>query len=149
MKRYFNIFLSILLIACVLYLLANLFSPGSYGDAVTYEMNIEQSKLIKAIQRFKDENQQFNVPVHMRLEDHESNHRYVIYFYNPGSHEVFYTATSPSGKNSTTWALESVMVAKTDGWKDVSHGLTSSENKMRVGWFQETILKAVRDQLED
>src|SRR5688572_22687023 len=88
-------------VAILLYFLADSFSPGSYGDAKTYSLDIAEEDLIRLLSDFKSENPRYQVRERLGLEDHRSNHWYVIYFYYPDEDEIIYTWTRPSAKNKS------------------------------------------------
>ena len=148
MKKYVLVFLAIALAAFLLYYISDTFSPGSYGDAATYELNIGESDLIALIEKFKEDNPQFQVPKRSQLLDHRNNHWYVIYFYYPEEDRIIYTWTRPSGKNKTTFALVSVNDGSMLGkWKDVNKDLSRTESKSQIEKFEELILKKIREEI--
>lgn len=148
MRKYLLVFFIVALVAYLLYYISESFSPGSYGNAETYELNVDETELIELIERFKEDNPQFKVPTQTQLSDHKNDHWYVIYFYYPEENEIIYTWTRPSGKGATTWALVSVNNGQMDGgWRDINKGLNSAENKVQINRFENLILEKVKEKI--
>jgi len=148
MRKYILLLISMSAVAFLLYYIAESFSPGSYGDAYTYELPIPEKELIRVIKEFKKENPEFSVNSQTQLLDHRNNHWYVIYFYYPQEDEIIYTWTRPSGKDKTTFALVSVNDGKMTKWKDVKKDLTSTKSKEQIMRFENLILEKIKEKIK-
>jgi hypothetical protein len=144
----------------LLYKFADMFSPGSYGHAETYELNYSEDKVIEAINKLKNSDSGLIVPKvtiqnsgQWDLKDgkeEETEYWYKFYFYNKGKNQILFTWTRPSGQNTTTFAFVSVNDGLDLGhWKEVNDDFGSSENKEVLKSFEETILKRVKENLDN
>ena len=149
MKRIVMIFFGVALTALLLYYLGELYSPGSYGNAESYELNLGEAQLIELIEEFKAANPQFDVPREVQLSDHKNGPWYVIYFYYPNENEIIYTTTSASEKGKTTFALVSVKDAgMIGGWKDVNGDLNGAESAAQIERFETLILDHIKKKVD-
>ncbi|MBI3220202.1 MAG: hypothetical protein HYZ44_11880 [Bacteroidetes bacterium] len=130
-----------------IYILGDAFSPGSYAQAETYELDYEESEVIKAINDLKTDNPNIAGPDFLSDERIDGN-LYKVYFYFKDENKIVYTWTRPSGKNSTTFAFVSLNDGLTLGnWKDINDDFGFSENRRLKGIFEERILKEVEKRL--
>ena len=143
MKKYLLVVL-IILIGWVY--IGHLFSPGSYAGAETYELPITESELISIIQKFKRENQVYQVPSYISLPDHRDDHWYVIYFYFPEEKRIIYTWTRPSEGDKTTFALVSVKDGFERHWKKVED-LDRDDRRSLILKFEGRILDDIRERI--
>lgn len=131
-----------------MYSIGDSFSPGSYPNAKTYELSIEESELINLITDFKEENSEFKTPKQAGLRDHKSNHWYIVYFYLPEDHEIILTWTRPSGKNTTTWALVSVVDEQGEKWRKINNDIGSAEKRVYINKFESQILRRIKEKID-
>jgi hypothetical protein len=144
----------------ILYKLADMFSPGSYGHAETYEFEYPEEKVIEAINKLKAADKDLVVPKvtiqnsgQLDLKDgkeKETDYWYKFYFYDKEKNQILFTWTRRSGQSSTTFAFVSVNSGLNLGnWKEVNDDLGRSENKEVIRDFEETILKRVKELLNN
>lgn len=142
---------SFLLIVFLSKIIACNIAAGSYSDAEEYEINVNESTLIEAIQNFKKNNPQYNVPKQIQLQDgrnDDKDHWYHIYFYYPEENQIIYTWTRPADNGKTTFAFVSINQGLTLGkWKDINKDFSSTENKELKKKFEERILNKVKEKL--
>jgi hypothetical protein len=124
------------------------YKPGSYPNAEKYKIKIDESTLILAIQRFKKENPQFEVPEKIQLLDgrnEQENLWYHVYFYYPQENQILYTWVRKKNKRETVFAFVSVNNGIQLGrWKDINKDFSSEENKEQKRKFEERILNKIR-----
>ena len=143
-----------------LHKLADMFSPGSYGHAERYELEYPEEKVIEAINKLKDVDKNLVVPKvtiqgsgQWDLNDgkeKETDHWYKFYFYDKEKDQILFTRTRRSGRTSTTFAFVSVNSGLNPGnWKEVNDDLGRSENEEVIRDFEETILKRVKEILDN
>ncbi len=127
-------------------------APGSYPHAEEYEINSNEALLIKAIQGFKKDNPQFNVPEQTQLRDGRNNdkdHWYHLYFYYPQENQIVYAWTRPIDGKRTTFAFVSVNQGLTLGnWKEINNDFDRSENNEQKRKFEERILSKIKARIE-
>jgi len=130
------------IILCVLWIGSKL-APGSYANAEKYEINVNDSILVSAINKFKNDSPQYNVPVETQLKDgkDENSYWYFVYFFYPKENQIIETWTRQDSKNKTIFAFVAVNEGLTIGnWKEINRDFTRSENKMQKKMFEERIL---------
>ncbi len=151
MKRILFCIKSFLLIVFLSEIIACNIAAGSYPNAEEYEINGNESTLIEAIQNFKKNNPQYNVPEQTQLQDgrnDDKDHWYHIYFYYPEENQIIYTWTRPADNGKTTFAFVSINQGLTLGkWKDINKDFSSSENKEQKKKFEDRILNKVKEKL--
>lgn len=134
------------------YKLAELYSPGSYPNAETYDIRVSEEKIINSINKFKDVNPKFVPPVSFNLQDGRFNandHWYDVYFYYPESKEIIHVWTRPGGSGSTTIGFVGVNQGDRLGnWKDINRDFSSSENSMQKAKFEKLILDPIKQIIE-
>lgn len=136
-----------LMVGCVSCSLA----PGSYPYAERYEINCSESDLILAIEKFKMENPEFNLPSQAQLKDgrrDENDHWYHVYFYYEKENKIVKTWVRKVSEGTTTFAF----VAINDGlalgkWKDINNGYSKKENNIQKGKFERLILNEIKKQI--
>ncbi|MEO7992088.1 MAG: hypothetical protein ABI663_21225 [Chryseolinea sp.] len=144
----------------LLYKLADMFSPGSYGHAERYELDYPEEKVIDAINKLKESDKELVVPKVTIQNDGQwdlsdgkektSDHWHKFYFYDKEKNRILFTWTRPSGLNTTTFAFVSINYGLDLGnWKDVNDDFGSSENREIKKNFEETILQRVKRNLGD
>ncbi|MBB5621513.1 hypothetical protein HDE69_002574 [Pedobacter cryoconitis] len=130
------------------YKLAELYSPGSYPNAETYDIRVSEEKIINSINKFKDVNPKFVPPVSFNLQDGRFNandHWYDVYFYYPESKEIIHVWTRPNGSGLTTVGFVSINQGDHLGnWKDINRDFSSSENSMQKAKFEKLILDPIK-----
>lgn len=129
------------------------FGAGSYPNAESYTINVSESTLIDAINRFKNENPQFAfpnrggstnmyLPRQGKFEDHLNNqHDYVVYFYIKEEDQVFYTFTSPESSDRVIFCL--VRFYNSGTWKDINRPFSFWDSRKRKKDFEEKILQPI------
>ncbi len=159
-KKTLKIILLILGGLYFLYKLADMISPGSYGNAEKYELEFPEEKVIEAISKLKALDKDIVVPKvtiqntgQWDLNDgkeRETDYWYKFYFYNKAKNQILYTWTRPSGLNTTTFAFVSLNNGLDIGyWEDINEDLGFFENRKIKKNFEETILKRIKDNLSD
>ena len=143
MKRYGLIFLVIGFIAFLIYYISDSFSPGFYGSAEKYELNIKEADLVVVIQKFKSQNPKYKVPEQTGLSDHWSNHWFVVYFYYPEQKQIIYTTIRGLSKGKTAFAIVYVKTSSFGNWKGINKDLSRSENNAQIKLFENLILKEI------
>ena|SRR6218665_2596539 len=127
-------------------------SPGSYPYAEKYEVDVDETVLIQAIENFKDDNPKYKVPLGQPdLHDgrnQQENLWYHIYFYYPTENQIIYTWTRSLGKNKTTFAFVSINQGLILGnWKDINKDFNTSENDRQKKIFEDRILNELLKKL--
>ena len=135
----------------LLYTFADKFSPGSYEHAETYELNYPEDKVITAVKKLKDSDPTLVVPINLQDgKESKDDHWYNLYFYDKKNDRILFTWTRRSGRTSTTFAFVAVNNGLSLGnWKDVNNDFGHSENKEVIKDFEETILKKVKEILNN
>ncbi|MBK8712291.1 MAG: hypothetical protein IPL97_10535 [Niastella sp.] len=129
------------------------FAPGSYPYAEEYEINVNESDLIEAIQNFKKDNPQYIVPEQTQLNDGRNNEAgqnywYHIYFYNQDENKIIKCWTRPIDKGKTTFAFIGINQGLELGnWKMINKDFSRSENKEVKKKFEERILNKIKEKL--
>jgi hypothetical protein len=142
------------------YNFTNIFATGSYPHAELYELNYPEEKVIKAINKLKTSDTELNVPKvsikgsgQLDLNDgkeKDTDHWYKIYFYDKEKNEIMFTWTRPAGQNSTTFAFVSINKGLDLGhWNDINDDFAFFENREIKNHFEETILKSIKENLEN
>lgn len=125
------------------------FAPGSYPYVETYEIRGNEAEVVKIIERFKIENQDYNVPKELNLLDGRSDrvgdHWYHIYFYYKDTNKIINTWLRQAEGNKTTFAL----VAINDGlqlgnWKRINKDFSRKENIQEKEKFTTLIVDKVQ-----
>ena len=147
MKKYAIIAVTILLVLILFYKLAKLFSPGSYPYSEIYEVNMNDSLLIKKINFFKQKNTSYNVPEKSGLVDDtfgkESN-RFVLYFYYKQENQIILTWVRRLDKENCQFAIVSVNEGTELGkWKELNNDYGFFETIKEREKFEERILKSL------
>jgi hypothetical protein len=143
-----------------IYKLADLFSPGSYGQAEEYELHFTEEKVIEAIKKLKEQDKDLVLPKVTIVNtgpfdvpdgrQEEIDNWYAFYFYDKDENRILFTWTRPSGKNTTIFALVSINEGLDLGhWKDVNKDFGFFENRRIKRNFEETILKRLKENLAD
>jgi len=143
----------------LLYKLADMYSPGSYGHAERYELNYPEDKVIEVINKLKTADTELLVPKvtiqgngQWDLNDgkeKETDYWYKFYFYDKGKNQILFTWTRPSGPNTTTFAFVSINNGLDLGhWKEINDDFGFFENRKIKKSFEETILKRIKDNLD-
>lgn len=126
-------------------------SPGSYPYAERYEINCVESDLILAIEKFKMENPEFNLPSQAQLKDgvrDENDPWYHVYFYYESENEIVKTWVRKISDGGTTFAFVAINDGLTLGkWKDINNGYSRKENKLQKEKFERLILNEIKKQI--
>ena len=124
---------------------------GSYPYVELYPMNINETKLITAIENFKKNNPKNCPPSQLNIHDGKSDKNdnwYNIYFYYPEEDQLVLTWTRYENKNNTSFALVSINQGLTLGhWKSINEDFTDEENKEQLHKFEERILNKIKKDL--
>jgi hypothetical protein len=145
LKKLVIIIIGISLAAIALYNIADSLSPGSYGNAQEYDLDVPTAELIELVAKFKDENPQFKVPANFGLSDHTANQWFVAYFYFPQQNETFHTTIRSSGRDRSAFSLVAVNEDLTGKWKDINKDFESAENKILIDQFEKMILEPIKE----
>ena len=127
------------------------FSPGSYPYAQEYEINVNESILIKAVEDFKKSNPLYIVPNYLQIKDGrytEKDHWYHNYFYYPDEIQIINAWLRSSDKGHTTLAFVGINQGLTLGhWKEINKDFNNSENQLQKQKFEERILRKIKEKL--
>jgi hypothetical protein len=136
------------LIICSIAFSACNIAPGSYPYAEEYRINVPESALVEAVNKFKTENQIYIVPPEVGLTDgRRDNHDfwYHIYFYYPGQNSIVKCWTRPVTKNKTTFAFIAINSGLALGnWKMINEDFSDLENERQKAFFEEHILNKIK-----
>ncbi len=143
-----------------LYKLAVMFAPESYPYAEHYELNYPEDEVIEAVIKLKASNKELIVPKvtiqgggQWDLSDgkeKETDYWHKFYFYNKDENEIIFTWTRPAGQNTTTFAFVSINKGLDLGhWNDINNDFGFFENRKIKKHFEETILKKIKENLEN
>ncbi len=161
MRKIRNIILVLLPVLVVMYLGLKYIAPsGSYCYAQEYEFNIDEDRLITAIENLKKSDTQYNVPFVYRNGErvdvpqdgkrNGSDYWYQLYFYFPDKKEIIHFWTRPLERGTTTIGFVGINNGLELGnWKDVNKDFDSKENKEIKKLFQERILDKLGYKYED
>ena len=151
MKKIIFCFKTLILLVFLSKITACNIAPGSYANAEVYEMNVDECTLIEAIQSFKKNYPQYNVPQQAQLQDGRKDSKdywYYIYFYYPVEDQIVSAWTRPSGKGKTDFAFVGIIQGLTPGnFKAINRNFGSSENKEQKKKFEERILNIIKEKL--
>lgn len=129
------------------------FAPGSYPYAEEYELNVNESDLIKAIQEFKKNNPQYDLPEQTQLTDGRKSEKgqdywYHIYFYYKDENIIIKCWTRSIAKEKTTFAfIGSNQGLEFGNWKMINKDFSRSENEEEKKKFEERILNKIKMKL--
>lgn len=127
-------------------------APGSYPYAERYEINCSESDLILAIEKFKRDNPEFNLPSQVQLKDgrmDENDHWYHVYFYFEKENKIVKTWVRKVSEKTSTFALVAINDGLTLGkWKDINSGYSKYENKLEKENFERLILNEIKKQIQ-
>jgi hypothetical protein len=127
-------------------------APGSYPYAERYEINCSESDLILAVEKFKIDNPEFNLPVKTQLKDgrrDDNDHWYHVYFFYEKENVIFKTWIRRNGEKSTVLAF----VAINDGlilgnWMYINKDFSKGENKIQKEKFERLIFEEVKKRIQ-
>lgn len=129
----------------------HLYAPGVNVDAEKYELNVNESTLIEAIENFKKENPQYNVPPIANRKDgrcDKDDYGYRIYFYYPKEDQIIITFARETFVGKTTFAFVAVNQGLAIGnAKGINQDFSRKENRMQIQLFEERILNKVKEKL--
>jgi hypothetical protein len=142
-----------LLIALQVLTACSNFAAGSYPYAEIYEVKANEAKIITAIEQFKKENPEYNVPPEVGLIDGRSDGKgdywYHIYFYYKKDNAIVYSWLRPSEEGSTSFALVSINQGLELGnWKDINKDFSYGEDKFQKEKFKKLILSRILGYIE-
>jgi hypothetical protein len=110
-----------------------------------------ESDLILAIEKFKMENPEFNLPSQAQLKDgvrDENDPWYHVYFYYESENEIVKTWVRKISDGGTTFAFVAINDGLTLGkWKDINNGYSRKENKLQKEKFERLILNEIKKQI--
>ena len=139
-RKYSLIVISILVVGLLFYYIGWSFSPGSYGKAETYELNISEETLIEIINEVKSEN---NLDTNS-FADHKNGHWFSIYFEYKDKNQIIHALIRPKNKKSTTFYF-SAYKNKTDSgnWIDANEYFWWWKNSQAKKEFESRILNKI------
>ena len=144
-RKYSLIIIGILAFGILFYYIGWSFSPGSYGKAETYELNISEKTLIEIINEVKSEN---NLNTNS-FSDHKSKHWYSIYFEYKDKNQIIHTLTKPKNKTKTTFYFANYK-SKSDlgNWIDANEYFWWWKNSQAKTEFEKRILEKVKEKMK-
>ena len=146
MKRKYSLnIIGILAFGILFYYIGWSFSPGSFGKAETYELNISEKTLIEIINEVKSEN---NLNTNS-FSDHKSKHWYSIYFEYKDKNQIIHTLTKPKNKTKTTFYFANYK-SKSDlgNWIDANEYFWWWKNSQAKTEFEKRILEKVKEKMK-
>jgi hypothetical protein len=160
MKKTTNNFKFLLLFSIFLKFSACNFAPGSYPYAQKYEINHPEDEVKKAINKFKEDFPEYNVPKvtinnqgSWELLDEQTrdpSYWYKFYFYYEKEDKILFTWTRQSTTKSTTFALVGINKGKNIGnWRDINQDFDNSENEKEIELFEKRILNQILKNLKN
>jgi hypothetical protein len=150
MRTVLKIILAIIIISNVI---ACNFAPGSYPYAEVYNINVDESDLIAAIDDFKRDNPQHILPNEVQLVDGRNNEQgqdywYHIYFYDKHENQIIKCWTRPNGQGNSNFAFVGINQGlKIGNWKMINKDFSHSENKEEKRKFEENFLNKIKAKL--
>ncbi len=130
----------------------NLFAPGVNVNAEKYKLKVDEATLIKAIENFKKENPQYNVPEYADWKDgrcDKDDYGYRIYFYYLKEDQIIITFARETFVGKTTFAFVAVNQGLGIGnVKGINKDFSRKENSMQIQLFEERILNKVKEKLQ-
>jgi hypothetical protein len=144
-RRSLLIIIGILGFGILFYYIGWSFSPGSYGKAETYELDISEKALLVIINEVKLEN---NLNTNS-FADHKSKHWYSIYFEYKDKNQIIHALTRPKNKTTTTFYFANYK-DKTDlgNWIDANEYFWWWKNSKTKKEFETRILKKIEKKIE-
>ncbi|SHG48729.1 hypothetical protein SAMN05444396_1312 [Flavobacterium segetis] len=136
----------------------NIISAGSYADAESYELPYSESDVIKAVEKFKEENRKYRVPEvsifpnnSFTLEDSKSENGlwFLAYFYDSNENRILNIAIRG---NQTKTTLEFVSInngLKLGHWKDINQDFSYDENQELKNNFEKIYLNPIKKILKN
>ena len=123
-------------------------AAGSYPYAEVYQLDASEEELITAVERFKNDNQNYCVPVEVGLvdgrENKKSDHWYHIWFYYKDTNQIIYTWVRGS-----KFAFISVNQGLELGhWKQIHKDFSCIENKQEKEKFEYLILDNIKKHIK-
>ena len=144
-RKYPLIITGILVFGFLFYYIAWSISPGSYGKAETYELNISEETLIEIIKQVKvEENLKTN-----SFTDHKNGHWFSIYFEYKDKNQIIHALTRPKNKETTTFYFSGYK-NKTDrgNWIDANEYFWWWKNSKVKKEFESRILNKIEQKIK-
>ena len=143
-RKYSLIVISILVVGLLFYYIAWSISPGSYGKAESYELNISEETLIEIINEVKSEN---NLDTNS-FAHHKNGHWFSVYFEYKDKNQIIHALTRPKNKKSTTFYF-SAYKNKTDSgnWIDANEYFWWWKNSKAKKEFESRILNKIEQKI--
>ena len=148
----------------ILFSSCSLFGVGSYPNAETYEIDGSEEEVLKAVQIFKSQNPQYNVPDSITLhgrhqpnayKDRKNNLWYNIYFYDKENKQIYLTwtrqITQQFGELETNPKTKFALVSIRTGFKlgiqapKINRDFTRKENKYYKKRFEDLFLNKIKE----
>lgn len=126
------------------YILINLFAPGSYTNAESYELNYPENKVIEAAEKVRKDN--IYLHIGKGWEDKDSTD-YWHYIYFNFHNRMLLTWTRPNDKNNTTFAFVRIQDSNSE-WNDLNSIFGYFENRKIKKALEEEILNKMKIELE-
>ncbi len=144
-KKYSFTIIGILTFGFLFYYIGWCFSPGSYGRAETYELNISELTLIEIINEVKSEN---NLNTNS-FADHKHGHWHSIYFECHDKNQIIHTLTKPKNKTTTTFYFSGYKnTTDTGNWVDANEYFWWWKNSKAKKDFETRILKKIEEKIK-
>lgn len=132
-----------------LFIACNYFAAGSYPFAEIYKVKADEAKVIAAVEQFKKENPDYNVPPEVGMADGRSNrkddHWYHVYFYYKKDNEIVNSWLRSSREEGTTsFALVAINQGLEIGnWKEVNNDLSGEEDDFQKEKFKKQVVDKI------
>ena len=128
---------------------------GPYPFAEQYVLRTNEETLLKAIEKFKNENPEYNLPPRFPHVDGKVNgddYFHHLYFYYPDERKIVqcWIRENVSNKNQTIFALVAINTGSGFGnWKQINHDFEKEVNEREKRKFEKLILSKVFEQLSE
>ena len=155
MKKKWKVVIAIIVILtfflAAIYLVGS-YSSGSFGYAQQYQFNVNKIELIKAVERFKNENNSFNPPsiylTRDSLDTYTSN--FNVYVYYPNQNSIVYFFIDNQDRKTSNINLVSINEGLTNPYyKRVNKDFDREHNLKIKEEFKERVLNKLGLSYED
>ena len=144
-KKILFIGIGIFVFGFLFYYIGWSFSPGSYGKAETYELNVPEKTLIEIITEVKTENDLKT----NSFTDHKNGHWYSIYFEYKDKKQIIHTLTRPKNKTKTTFYFSGYKSKRNVGnWIDANEYFWWWKNSKAKNEFESRILEKIKEKIK-
>ena len=128
------------------------FNPGSYPYAERYGSEVSEQELINAVEKFRENNPEYYVPLEYYKNvgrRNKNDHWYHIYFYYKADNKVIYTWIR-GGRNASTFAFVAIGDGANFNYsKLINNDFSRKENKKHKEQFERLIVSEIRKYVEE